>query len=206
MSKIVVETRPKASSAAAERMRKNGHLPMALIEKGAGTRLISAPIAEVREVLASKEGLKIFPLSLDNGTREMKVVVKQIQRHDVTRKVTTIVLQEIIDEDRIRIDVPVQYVGTPRAVAKNLASLITPVNTLPVQAKVKDLPEFITVELGNMRQNDRILLSDLSLPEGLSPLSSLETVVASTVQLRGMASFDDDAAIAAEQAAAASAG
>jgi large subunit ribosomal protein L25 len=202
MSKIVVETRPKASSAAAERMRKNGHLPMALIEKSKETRLISAPIAEVREVLASKEGLKIFPLSLDNGAREMKVVVKQIQRHDVTRKVTTIVLQEIIDEDRIRIDVPVQYVGTPRAVAKNLASLITPVNTLPVQAKVKDLPEFITVELGAMRQNDRILLSDLNLPEGLTPLSSLETVVASTVQLRGMATFDDDAAIAAEKAAA----
>lgn len=199
---IQVQTRPKTSSIAVERLRKEGKLPMALIEKGEGTRLIEATVTHVREVLSTKEGLKIFDLDLDAGSRTMRVVVKQIQRHDITRKVQTMVLQEVGDEDKIRIDVPVQYSGTPRAVAANRASLITTVSTLPVQGQVKDLPDHITVDLSAMRQNDRILLGDLNLPEGLVPLSSLETVLASTVQLRGMADFEDQGAPApAEEAA-----
>jgi large subunit ribosomal protein L25 len=189
---IEVVTRPKTSSLAVNRLRKEGILPMALIEKGNGTRLIQAPVAHVKAVLSGKDGLKIFPLTLDSGSREMRVVVKEIRRHEVTHKVTTMVLQEVVDEDKIRIAVPVTYSGTPKAVAKNVASLITPVSTLLVQAKVKDLPDSVQIDCSKMKQNDRILVQDLNLPEGVNALSSPETVVASTVQLRGMADFVEE--------------
>lgn len=195
---IEVVTRPKTSSLAVNRLRKEGILPMALIEKGNGTRLIQAPVAHVKAVLSGKDGLKIFPLTLDSGSREMRVVVKEIRRHEVTHKVTTMVLQEVVDEDKIRIAVPVSYSGTPKAVAKNVASLITPVSTLLVQAKVKDLPDSVQIDCSKMKQNDRILVQDLNLPEGVSALSSPDTVVASTVQLRGMADFVEEEEAPAE--------
>lgn len=190
---IEVVTRPKTSTLAVNRLRKDGILPMALIEKGQGTRLIQAPVVHVKEVLSGKDGLKIFPLNLDGGAREMRVVVKEIRRHEVSHKVTTMVLQEVVDEDRIRIAVPVSYTGTPRAVTANCAALLTSLNTMLVLGKVKDLPDAIVVDLSGMKQNDRILVSDLKLPEGISPLISSEAVVASTVQLRGMADFEDEA-------------
>jgi len=190
---IEVVTRPKTSTLAVNRLRKEGILPMALIEKGQGTRLIQAPVVHVKEVLSGKDGLKIFPLNLDGGAREMRVVVKEIRRHEVSHKVTTMVLQEVVDEDRIRIAVPVTYTGTPRAVTANCASLITSMNTMLVLGKVKDLPDAIVVDLSAMKQNDRILVSDLKLPDGISPLISFEAVVATTVQLRGMADFEEEA-------------
>lgn len=199
MSMIQVETRPKTSSAAVSRLRNEGFLPMALIERGVGTRLVQAPVDDLREVLSTKEGLKIFPLKLD-ADREMRVVVKQIDRHDVTRKVINMVLQEVGDDDKIKISIPIEYSGTPRAVAKNQASLLIQMNSVDVQGQVKNLPDSIKVDLSALKQNDRILLGDLTMPEGLNPLASSETVLASTVQLRGMADFDDEAAIAAENA------
>lgn len=198
MSEIQVVTRPQAKSAEVNRLRKSGVLPMALIEReGRTVRPIQADGAHIKEVLTSKDGLKIFPLVLDND-RKMKVIVKQIQRNISTRKVTAIVLQEVGLNDKVKMSVPVEFSGTPKAVTKNLASLLTPVATLDFQAQVKDLPDSIQVDLSDMKQNDRILLQDLNLPDGLTPLNSMETVVATTVQLRGMAEFVDDAAAAAE--------
>jgi large subunit ribosomal protein L25 len=196
---IEVVTRPKTSSLAVNRLRKEGILPMALIEKGQGTRLIQAPVLHVKEVLSGKDGLKIFPLNLDGGAREMRVVVKEIRRHEVTHKVTTMVLQEVIDEDKIRIAVPVNFSGTPRAVAANVASLIASMSTMLVLAKVKDLPDSIEIDLSGMKQNDRILVSDLKLPEGVNPIISQDAVVASTVQLRGMADFEEEKEAAAAE-------
>lgn len=201
MSVIQVETREKSSSAEVNRLRKQGKLPMSLIERSKTTRPVIADAKHVKEVLQTKEGLKIFNLLLDGG-KETKVVVKQIDRHDVTRKVITMVLQEIGNEDKIKINVPIEYTGSPRAAAKNLTSLMIQVNQLEVHALVKDLPDSIKIDLSKMRQNDRILLGNVEVPAGVTFLASPETVLASTVQLRGMAAFDDDAAEAAEAASA----
>lgn len=199
MSVIQVETREKSSSAEVNRLRKQGKLPMSLIERSKTTRPVIADAKHLKEVLQTKEGLKIFNLSLDGG-KETKVVVKQIDRHDVTRKVITMVLQEIGNDDKIKINVPIEYVGQPKAAAKNLTSLMIQVNQLEVQAFVKDLPDSIKIDLSGMKQNDRILLSNVEVPEGFIFTASPETVLASTVQLRGMATFADEETETAEAA------
>ncbi|MES1228338.1 MAG: ribonuclease E inhibitor RraB, partial [Armatimonadota bacterium] len=66
-----------------------------------------------------------------------------------------------------------------------------------VQSMVKALPDAITVDVSRMRQSDKISVTDLQWAEGVTPLTSPETVLAATKQLRGMAAFDDDAAFAA---------
>jgi large subunit ribosomal protein L25 len=197
MSTIAVTTRPKSSSAAVERLRKEGILPMAILRRTRTTDLIQANARELRDVLSGKEGLKIFPLEVEGGDK-MKVVVKQIDRHPITRKVTTMVLQEVQDTDVIKISIPIVSSGAPRAVAKNQAALIQGTSSVDVQGMVKDLPDVINVDLSKMRQNDRILLGEVALPEGVVYITSPEAVIASTVQMRGMADFNDDIAEAGD--------
>ncbi len=193
MSTIAVTPREKSSSAAVERLRKEGILPMAVIRRDKTTDLVQAPARQLRTVLSGKDGLKVFPLTVEGGP-EMKVVLKQIDRHPVSRKVTTMVLQEVLDDDVIKISIPIVTQGTPRSVAKNQAALIKGTDSADVQGPVRLLPDVISVDLSKMRQNDRILIGELTLPDGVAFLTSSEAVVASTVQLRGMADFDDDAA------------
>ncbi len=183
MSVIQVETRPKVKTSAIKRMRQQGIMPMALLERGEGTRLIQCNTDDLREVLSSKDGLKIFPLSLDND-RKMKVVVKQIDRHEVTRKVTNVVLQEVRDEDKIKIGIPVEVTGEPESVRLNKCSLMTPLPVLEVQGIVKSLPDKITVDASEMSENDAILVSSLEWPDDVVPLTSPDAVLATTVALR----------------------
>ncbi|MCU0316691.1 MAG: 50S ribosomal protein L25 [Fimbriimonadaceae bacterium] len=200
MATLTVTTREKSSSLAVERKRKQGILPIALIRKSNETELVEAPNESLKEAMIGQTGLAMFDLT--KGDEKLKVVVKDVQRDPSTRRVVHVSLQEILLTDVIKVPVPVKIIGEPPSVAKRAATLMTPMNTVEVQAQVSNLPEAITVDVSRLRQNDKVLVSDLDLGEGVSFLCSPGTVLAATKQLRGMADFDDDAAFAALDAAA----
>ena len=107
MSTLQVQSRERASSSDVRRLRARGILPMALIVKGQGTRLIQATIQDVRSAMQQSSGAAVFGVTLDRETRSIKVVVKDIQRDTISRNVVHMTLQEVKDDDMIRISVPV---------------------------------------------------------------------------------------------------
>ncbi len=205
MAILQVQTRPKTSSAEQNRLRAKGILPMALITKTEGTRLIQATAEAVKAAVSEKTGLAMFDIEQD-GEKTIRVVMKDVQRNPVTRRVIHMTVQEILETDVMKVNVPVKIVGEPPSVAKRAATIVIPMKTLELQAKVTSVPDSIEVNVSRMRQNDRIVAEDMPLPEGVSLLSSPQTVLAATKQMRGMPDFDDDAAFAAMDKAAAAAG
>jgi large subunit ribosomal protein L25 len=199
MATLKAEPRAQVSSAATNRLRHSGQLPMALIRKSNETVLIQAEREQLKEILSGQHGL--LQADLDLAGEKMKVVVKDAQRDTVSRRILHMTVQEVLGTDVIKVQVPVKIEGEPLAVTKKMATLMTPMSTVPVQAQVSSLPDAIIVNVSGMRQNDKIAASDMKLPEGAVFLCSPDTVLAATKQLRGMADFDDVAAPAAEESA-----
>ncbi len=189
MATLQVESRKQSSSAEVNRLRTSGIMPMALITKKEGTRLIQAPTTALKQVISETKGLVMF--DLEEGKDKIRVVMKDVQRHPSTRRVIHMTVQEILSTDTIKVPVPIHIVGEPVAVGKKMATLIVPMTQLDVQAVVSNLPDAITVDVSDLKQNDKITVSDLVLPEGVTALSSPDAVVASTKQLRGMSDVDD---------------
>ncbi|MCB0825495.1 MAG: 50S ribosomal protein L25 [Armatimonadetes bacterium] len=185
MPTLQVEPRDKSKSAAVNRMRKDGVMPMAILTKKTGTQMVSADREEIKTMLDSIVGLPIFDV---DGAAKTKVILKEVQRDAVSRKIIHMTVQEVADSDVIKVSIPVKVSGTPQAVAKRQSTLMVPMNALDVQAKVSDLPAEIAVDASNMTENDRIIVSDLSGYEAITFLTSPETVLATTKQLRGMGS------------------
>jgi len=196
MATLQVESRNQASSAEVNRLRANGILPMALITKTEGTRLIQAPIPAIKDVISQTKGLVMF--DLEDGKDKMRVVMKAVQRHPSTRRVLHMTVQEIKDTDIIKVPIPVNLVGEPVAVTKKLATLMAPMSQLEVQAQVSRLPDSITIDVSELKQNDKITVSDVPLPEGVIAISSPDAVLASTKQLRGMSDLEDGGEAGAE--------
>ncbi|MBX3112315.1 MAG: 50S ribosomal protein L25 [Fimbriimonadaceae bacterium] len=197
MATLKAEPRSQVSSAATNRLRNSGQLPMALIRKSNETVLIQAEREAVKEVLSGQHGLLQATLAL--GGEEMKVVVKDSQRDPVSRRILHMTVQEVLGTDVIKVQVPVKVEGEPLAVTKKSATLMVPMSTVPVQAQVSALPDAIVVNVQGMKQNDKIAASDITLPDGVTFLCSPDTVLASTKQLRGMADFDDAPSAAASE-------
>lgn len=201
MATLQVESREKSSSAVARRLRREGSLPMALISKKEGTKTIVAERTSVREVLSTLTGIAIFDMKID-ADAPTKVIMKDVQRDPVSREVIHLTVMEITDEDVVKVNIPVVVEGTPKAVTKRAATLMVPMNEVSIQAKVKDLPESVLVDVSKMKQNDKIVVSNLRAYEGVTFLNSPNTVLAATKQLRGMVDFVDEEDTPAEEAAA----
>ena len=194
MATLTAQPREKATKTETGRLRKSGVLPLALIRKTNETQLIQATNIDLKVVMHGKGGLIMF--DLEHGSEKMKVVVKDVQRNSVTRRVEHITVQEILDTDIFKVPIPIRVVGEPPSVTKRSSTLMVPMMELTVQAEVKSLPDGIVVDVSRMRQNDKITVGDMTWGSGVTPISSPGTVLAATKQLRGMAEFDDDAAFA----------
>jgi len=199
MATLQVEVREQASSAEVNRLRLNGIMPMALITKKGGTRLIQAPNSALKEVISQTKGLVMF--DVEEGNNKVRVVMKDVQRHPSTRRVIHMTVQEVLDTDTIKVPIPVHIVGEPEAVTKKSATLIVPMNQIDIQAVVSDLPDAITVDVSGLAQNDKITVGDLTLPKGVTALNSPDAVIASTKQLRGMSDLDSGTGEEAEEGA-----
>lgn len=197
MPTLQVETRDKASSASVERLRTNGVLPMALLAKDRTTKLIQAEREKVYELIHSIKGLNIFDVE-GAGDGKVRVIMKEVQRDPVSRKVIHMTVQQVEDTDVIRVKIPIRVEGTPVAVSKRAATLMVPMNDIEVKGRVNALPDEIFVDASKMKQNDRIAVGDLAVIDGVEYLSSPDAVIATTKQLRGMADMDGDAEEAEE--------
>lgn len=185
MPTLQVEPRDKAKTAANNRMRAEDILPMALLSKKEGTKTIKANRHDVRSLIQSIDGLSIFDLQIGEDS-PVKVIVKDVQRDPVSRKVIHLSVQEIADTDIIKVNIPVRIDGTPESVTKRVSTLMVPKTEIELKAKVADLPNEIVVDVSEMTENDRIIISDLEQYAHLTFLTSDETVLATTKKLRSM--------------------
>jgi large subunit ribosomal protein L25 len=186
MATLQVQSREESRSADVRRLRSKGILPMALIVKGEGTKLVQAPQKEIRTALRSAGGAAVFGLTLDSGAKEMKVVIKDVQRDAISRGLIHLTLQEVKDDDVIRISVPITFHGEPDSVTKKKSSLMTPLVALEVFSKPADIPDHIHIDVSKMGENDKIVVSDLDLPSGVTTHLPPETVVVTTFHMRAV--------------------
>jgi len=182
MPTLQATARQTNSSAEVNRLRKSGHMPMALITPEKETKLVQANTRELSTILRQISGVKIFDLDLDGNS--CKVVVKDIQRDALSKYVTHLTLQQIRDTDKIRVQLPITMRGTPVSVEKNDSTLATSLTSLDVQVTVRAIPDAIELDISGLDASQKITVGDLNLPEGVEPMVSADAAVVATIPIR----------------------
>lgn len=194
MGTLHAETRERASSGEVSRMRKSGVMPLALIEKGKGTRLLKTSTKELREVLHANHGMPMFSLSIDGDSRPINVIVKEIQRDVLTRHMVHMTLQEVKTSDTVKMAVPIVLEGEPECVRKHESTLSQALDSVEIQARVDAIPESITLDVSTMDVHDKRTIADLVLPAGLTAVTPADTVVAVTKTVKAVEGAPEAAA------------
>lgn len=186
MATLQIQSRESANSAEARRLRTKGILPMALILKGQGTKLVQAQQKDVRSALRRIGGAAVFSVAVDSEPKERKVIIKDVQRDVISRGITHLTLQEVRDDEVIRISVPIKFHGEPDCVTKKKSSLMTPLVALEIHAKPADIPDHFHIDVSEMEEVDKILVSDIPLPAGVTTHVPADTVVVTTFHMRAV--------------------
>src|SRR5947209_7119586 len=128
MSTLKVQRRDPAHQA--RKLRKQGILPMALVRRDHSTTLIQAQEDDLKRALKTIGGLGRLDLETEDG--KIKAVIRQIEKDWATQHLINAVLQEVTEDDLMKMNVTVVPVGTPEAVTDGRATLLQPTDHLQV--------------------------------------------------------------------------
>lgn len=170
MSVLNVTARP--ADAKPKALRKAGFVPMALVEKGGKTVLVQAKEVDVRRALAGAGGAGMIDVSVDGDKKPLSVVVKSVDRNILSRGLVHVTVQQISQDDTIKVELPVVAIGMPVLVTEGEGVLMHPTSHLRVRGKVSDLPDHIEVDISNLGLHESVSAGQVELPAGVELLSS----------------------------------
>lgn len=165
---LVAELREVLGKGASRRLRHDGTVPAILYGGGRPPRMLKFDHNKVLRELEN-ESFYSSILNIKVADKSQAAIVKDIQRHPSKPQVLHMDFQRIVEDQKIRMNVPIHYLNADIAVGVkqeggSVSRLITDVE---VSCLPKDLPEYFEVDIESLGLNEMLYLSDIKLPEGV---------------------------------------
>ena len=166
---LSVALRKDEGKGASRRLRRAGSVP-AIVYGGGKLDPVSIQLAHKDVFLASQnEWFYSSILDLNLGGDVQKVLLRDMQRHPFKAQILHLDFLRINENEEIRVRVPLHFLNQDTSPAGKAASVIImhEVTEVEVACLPKDLPEYIEVDLADLKVDDIIHLSQLKLPAGV---------------------------------------
>lgn len=183
---IQADARDPGSKQTARRLRRSGKIPGILYGPKTQTIALELNKKEFSSRVAGLEGSHLVRLKSDSASLVDKVaLVKEMQFHPITGEVVHADLYEVDLTARIRVQVPLHFVG--KAVGVVRGGILQPiVREIEVECLPLDIPDFFNVEVSELDIGDSAHIEDLTMPEGIQAIYesnlALVAVVPPTVE------------------------
>lgn len=183
MSMFQVERRQR-EAAKPKQLRKRGLLPMALVERSHETMLIQAPVEELRQAMAHVDGHGRMELQISGEGGSRRAIIKHVEHDPFKRELIHVTLQEVADEDTVKMDIPVVAIGHSELAEGSGVALQTVTDHLKVRGRVMDLPEHVEVDISNLGVGEHICAGDIPLPNGVELLTPADVMLFNMMLIR----------------------
>ncbi|MDB2656920.1 50S ribosomal protein L25 [Crocinitomicaceae bacterium] len=170
----------------AKALRNAGQVPCVLYGQGEQTHF-SVRSVDVEKLIFSPD---VYQVELDiDGTKKV-AIIQDLDMHPVKDKPMHIDFLELSDDKPVKVQLPLLHTGAPIGVM-NGGKLRQPYRKLRVIGLPGDLPESVTVEIGELRIGDSIRIADLN-SDGLTFLEPANAVVLAVKMARGAVADDEE--------------
>jgi len=164
---LIAEMRDDQGKGASRRLRRQGKVPAIIYGAGREPRSL---MFDHNKVLQQLEDPSFYSsiLNIKVGDKSRAAIVKDIQRHPAKQRILHIDLQRIVEDEKIKMQIPINYLGEEEAVGVKLGGgTVTKLMTeLEISCLPKDLPEFLEVDISELELDQMLNVSDIKLPEG----------------------------------------
>jgi len=165
---LVAEIREDQGKGASRRLRLKGKVPAIIYGAGRPPRQLAFDHNRVIQQLEN-ESFYSSILNIKVGEKSQAAIVKDIQRHPAKKRVMHMDFQRIVEDEMIRMNVPIHYLNAEDAVGvrEGGGSVSQLVTDIEVSCLPKDLPEYFEVDITDLELNEMMHLSDITVPEGV---------------------------------------
>jgi len=150
----------------ARRLRVDGSIP-AIIYGKSGNQSVAVKQEAFRDLMRAK-GNAASLINLDVDGKLMLSLIKESQRHPITQKFLHIDIMEIDPKSLMTAAIPVRAVGEAYGVKTEGGTLAIVSQTVNVRCLPENLPEFIEVDVTELKVNQSIHVGALKAPKGIT--------------------------------------
>ena len=169
---FVAFERAKQGTGASRRLRNSGRTPC--IVYGGSAEPVTAEVDHNTLWHAlKKEAFHSSVLEMELAGQTSKVVLRNVQYHPFKQLVLHVDFQRVDAKTRLHLRVPVHYTGADEspAVKVDNCTVNTIANELDVTCMPANLPEFISVDLSELKKGSAVHLKDIKLPRGVTAVT-----------------------------------
>jgi len=165
---LIAESREDMGKGASRRLRRQGLVPAIIYGAGRPPRALLFDHNKVVKQLEN-ESFYSSVLNVKVGDKSQAAIVKDLQRHPAKRQIMHIDLQRIVEDEVIRMNVPIHFLNEDIAPGVKdgggkASHLITDVEVVCLP---KDLPEYLDIDVAELELDELLYISDIPLPEGV---------------------------------------
>ena len=165
---LIAEMRDDRGKGASRRLRHQGKVPAIIYGAGREPRAL---MFDHNKVLRELENASFYSsiLTIKVGDKSRAAIVKDIQRHPSKKQILHIDLQRIVEDEKIRMQIPIHFLGEEEAVGVKIGggSVSRLMTEIEVSCFPKDLPEFLEVDISELELDQMLYVSSISLPKGV---------------------------------------
>ncbi|NQY02120.1 MAG: 50S ribosomal protein L25/general stress protein Ctc [Halieaceae bacterium] len=202
---LTAELREDKGKGASRRLRRLADQVPAIIYGG---KEDPKPLTLVRkdfEKALENEAFFSHVLSINVGGNTEKAILKDLQRHPAKDVVMHADFLRVDDKVAIKVHVPIHFVNedTCYGVKMEGGMVQHQVTDIEVSCLPADIPEYIEVDMAEVKSGEIVHLTDITLPEGVTSVALAlgddhDLAVASVIPPKGGSDADDEAEAAAE--------
>ena len=166
---IKAQSRNDEGKGASRRLRRAAMVPAVVY---GGTQPPQSIQIEHNTVLLAAKHEWFFSSILDLNVdgKVQKVLVRDWQKHPFKQQMLHMDFLRINENEAVRVNVPLHFLNQEKSPAGKTSGVVISHNLTEVEVSClpKDLPEFIELDLGELKPGDIVHLSQVKLPKGVS--------------------------------------
>jgi large subunit ribosomal protein L25 len=180
---LQVSLRDGRGKSVTRKLRAAGQVPAVIYGSGINPTPIVVESLDLAKALRGGVNA-LIDLKGDKSIEGKPVLVKEIQRDPLSRKVVHCDLYAVNLKARLDVEVPIHFVGIPRGVALDGGVLEPLMRTIELSCMPLAIPESIDVDVSNLGIGDAIHVRDLALPGDVVLKTDAELTVTHVVAPR----------------------
>ena len=166
MASVNLSATPREGSGkgVARRLRAAGQIPGVLYGFGTDARSVSLEDLALRKALSTPAGIRaVLQLKVAGKAKPFAVLIKELQRHPLTRDILHVDLVSIDLNVPVEVSVPIKPLGIPIGTRAEGGNLEWQRRELQIRVLPTEIPEFIEIDISEMHLNDAMHVGDIEV-------------------------------------------
>lgn len=166
-----------------ETLREAGIMPAVFY--GPKEKATSITVSMIEFIKTYKKAGESSVIIIKQGNEEHEALIHDIDIHPVTGAPRHADFYVIEKGKKVKVNIPLVFVGVSPAVKDKGAILIKVARELEIEAGARDLPHELTVDISSLVElSSNIIAKDIKLPAGVTLVSGAEEIIASVTEAK----------------------